>query len=74
MAYFMCRQCGYLVNLGLDGDMPPHKCPACDQTCAFVNVTCYRPECGGEGNPDPEIMGHVLGGIAARNKKPELRG
>ena len=67
MAYFMCQYCGYLVNLGLDVDVPPHKCPVCDQPCAFVNVTCYTPECGGESNLDPRIIACVLR-TAARHK------
>ena len=68
MAYFMCQYCGCLVNLGLDANVPPHKCPVCDQTCAFVNVTCYTPECGGESNLDPRIIACVFR-TAARHKK-----
>ena len=59
MVYFMCCSCGYLLRLRVNPDVPPHKCPACDQTCAFVNVTSYRPEVG-EGNPDPQIMASLL--------------
>ena len=74
MVYFVCQYCGYLLNLGLDENTPPHKCPVCDQTCAFVNITCYTPECGDERNPDPKIMAYVLDEIAARNKKNTIAG
>jgi len=59
MVYFMCCGCGYLLKLKVNPDVPPHECPACNQACAFVNVTSYRPEVG-EGNPDPQIMASLL--------------
>lgn len=69
MTYFMCQYCGYLMHLRLEGDVPAHKCPSCDQSCAFVNVTSYTPEHGAEKNPDPRIMAHFLDGVSARNRR-----
>jgi rubredoxin len=43
-----CSKCGY----ALKADAPPEKCPACKETCEFVNVTCYIPECGFTGSDD----------------------
>ena len=59
MVYFMCCGCGHLLRLKVEEGPPPHECPNCGQTCAFVNVTSYRPEVG-EGNPDPQIMALLL--------------
>jgi len=59
MVYFMCCSCGHLLRLRVDDVAPPHECPACGQTCSFVNVTSYQPEVG-EGNPDPQIMALLL--------------
>jgi rubrerythrin len=28
---------------------PPEACPVCKQKCAFLNVTCYEPDCGFTG-------------------------
>jgi rubredoxin len=41
-----CSKCGYTLK----ADAPPEKCPACKETCEFVNVTCYIPECGFTGS------------------------
>jgi rubredoxin len=43
-----CSKCGYTLK----ADVPPEKCPACKETCEFVNVTCYIPECGFTGSDD----------------------
>jgi len=69
LAYFMCCGCGYLVKLDLESNVPPHECPACGQTCAFVNVTSYRPEFGAEGNPDTKIMALLLDAAEAQKKE-----
>jgi rubredoxin len=45
-----CSKCGYTVET----DAPPEKCPACRETCEFLNVTCYIPECGLTGS-DPRL-------------------
>jgi len=34
----------------------PDLCPSCKQACSFLNVTCYTPDCGGEGNVDPQLV------------------
>jgi CRP-like cAMP-binding protein/rubredoxin len=60
MTHWMCVQCGYY----LQAKMPPSKCPSCNQTCVFNDVTCYRPECGGESNIDPLLVGSTLGWLA----------
>ena len=41
-----CSKCGYTLK----ADVPPEQCPACKETCEFVNVTCYIPECGFSGS------------------------
>ena len=74
MPYFMCQYCGCLVNLDLAQSVPPHKCPVCDQVCAFVNVTSYTPEYGGEKYPDPRIMSFVLHGVAPQINKSASAG
>jgi CRP-like cAMP-binding protein len=56
MTHWMCTTCGYY----LQGLTPPERCPSCSQACAFNDVTCYRPECGGEGNIDPLLVGSTL--------------
>lgn len=55
-----CCECGFTVG----AETPPEKCPSCQQQCAFIDVTCYTPECGGSGsgNVDPQLAG---------NRKPE---
>ena len=47
--WWKCSECGYI----LQAPVPPESCPRCKQTCAFIDVTCYTPECGGPGNIDP---------------------
>lgn len=49
--YWKCEECGFLVT----SSSPPSDCPQCKRTCAFLNVTCYTPECGGPGNIDPRL-------------------
>jgi len=41
-----CNQCGFI----LQAELPPDKCPSCQKDCTFVDVTCYIPECGGDGS------------------------
>lgn len=49
-----CSRCGYV----LPAENPPEECPGCHEKCAFVNVTCYTPECGVPGQGvDPKLMG-----------------
>jgi rubredoxin len=59
MAHWMCVTCGYYFQ----GPQPPNRCPSCNQLCVFNDVTCYRPECGGESNVDPLLVGASLGTI-----------
>ena len=56
MTHWMCVDCGYYLQAA----NPPERCPGCQQACAFNNVTCYRPECGGEENVDPLLVGATL--------------
>ena len=44
MTHWMCIKCGYLFS----APSPPNECPGCKEVCVFNDVTCYRPECGGE--------------------------
>ncbi len=50
MSSWMCEKCGY----NMEADTPPEKCPSCKQECAFVDNTCYTPDCAGGPN-DPQI-------------------
>ncbi len=56
MPFWMCTLCGHCLNTVA----PPDKCPHCQQACSFRNVTCYRPECGGEQNIDPLLTADIF--------------
>lgn len=45
-----CSKCGYTQET----DGAPDNCPACNEKCEFVNVTCYIPDCGQTGS-DPRL-------------------
>lgn len=69
MTHWMCTTCGYYLR----GPAPPDRCPGCNQACTFNDVTCYRPECGGEENIDPLLVGgtlRILKGAPERVPKP----
>ena len=51
MAHWKCCKCGYT----LQADIPPKTCPECGEICAFINVTCYIPQCGGCSHIDPRL-------------------
>jgi CRP-like cAMP-binding protein/rubredoxin len=71
MTHWMCTTCGYYFQ----GPTPLDKCPGCNQACAFNDVTCYRPDCGGESNVDPLLVGGTLGtltGARAAQAKPSI--
>jgi rubredoxin len=53
MPYWMCHSCGHCLKVS----DPPDECPHCFEKCSFRDVTCYRPECGGESNIDPLLTG-----------------
>ena len=55
--WWMCSECEYIFETG----ELPETCPSCQKKCAFVNVTCYIPECGGPDNIDVRL-------VAARSK------
>jgi len=44
-----CSNCGYTIN----EETYPERCPSCKEACAFLNVTCYIPDCGG---PRPDLI------------------
>ncbi len=69
MTHWMCGSCGYYVC----ESEPPNKCPGCNQLCVFRNVTCYRPECGGEANVDPLLVGAALGTLS-KPVQPKIEG
>ena len=49
-----CSNCSYT----LDAEAPPEKCPSCQEKCAFIDVSCYTPDCGGPdtpGNVNPDM-------------------
>lgn len=55
MTHWMCANCGYYVQAASS----PEQCGNCKQRCSFGNVTCYRPDCGGEGNIDMMLMHEI---------------
>jgi len=61
MTHWMCTACGFLVSV----DEAPCDCPSCKKACTFNDVTCYRPECGGEQNVDPLLVGATLRAIGS---------
>lgn len=68
MLHWMCTTCGYYLQIS----PPPNKCPSCEQTCVFTNVTCYRPGC--KEQVDPVLMGNtlkLLKGVPAPAAKPK---
>jgi rubredoxin len=71
MTHWMCTTCGYYYQ----GPKPLDKCPGCNKVCAYNDVTCYRPDCGGERNVDPLLVGATLGtlmGVKAPQAKPKV--
>jgi len=56
MTHWMCTTCGYYMQ----ASTAPDRCPSCSQVCVFDDITCYRPECGGEQNIDPWLVGRTL--------------
>jgi rubredoxin len=46
MADWKCNKCGYTLK----AEKPPEKCPACQEKCEFLDVSCYIPECGMSGS------------------------
>ncbi len=58
MTHWICTSCGHYSNT----PVPPAKCPTCGQPCRFNNVTCYRPECGGEDSLDPLLVATAMNG------------
>jgi rubredoxin len=53
MTQWKCSSCGYTFG----AETVPEKCPSCEQTCTFSDVTCYIPDCGGPGKIDPRLVG-----------------
>jgi rubredoxin len=45
MADWKCKECGYTLK----AEVPPEVCPSCKKKCEFVDVSCYIPECGFQG-------------------------
>lgn len=50
--WWKCTLCGYVLRK----EEPPEICPSCGKKCAFIDVTCYTPDCGGPENPDPRLL------------------
>jgi len=53
--WWMCSECAYTFQAA---PPLPEACPGCDEKCAFVDATCYTPDCGGpdSGNLDPRVV------------------
>lgn len=56
MTYWMCVVCGSCFT----ASGPPAECPHCREKCSFRDVTCYRPDCGGEENPDSLLVSEII--------------
>ena len=52
LTYWKCAKCGFLITAA----EPPNACPECAENCAFINVNCYTPDCGGPGHVDPRLL------------------
>ena len=52
MAWWICSECEYVFG----AEEPPELRPGCHKKCAFSDVTCYIPECGGPGKLDPKLV------------------
>ena len=52
MNYWMCSECNYVLK----AEVPPDECPNCHEKCAFTNITCYIPECGGPDHLDSRLV------------------
>ena len=57
MTQWQCSNCRSVFR----AEVPPDRCPSCQQTCTFTDVTCYTPECGGPQNIDPRLVGKKEG-------------
>ncbi len=55
MPFWMCSTCGHCIE-ALE---PPPECSQCQEKCSFRDVTCYRPDCGGEKNIDPLLTNAI---------------
>jgi len=51
-SWWKCSECGYVLR----PPPAPEGCQGCKQKCAFTDVTCYTPECGGPDYPDPQLL------------------
>ena len=45
-----CTNCGYTFT----AQQPAETCPSCKEKCEFVDVSCYTPDCTGQGQ-DPRL-------------------
>ena len=52
MTYWMCDKCSFVI----ESPRPPDPCPSCQIKCAFNDVTCYTPDCGGLGTLDSRLV------------------
>lgn len=54
MTTWKCSSCDNTIT----AEVPPDICPSCKERCAYVDVTCYIPGCGGEksGNINTEVF------------------
>jgi len=51
LTYWKCEKCGFLITAAT----PPDDCPECGEKSAFINVTCYTPDCGGPEHVDRRL-------------------
>jgi rubredoxin len=66
MTHWMCIKCGHYLK----ASQPPSHCPRCNSICTFNDVTCYRPDCGGEQNVDPLLVGTAIRTVSPKTVIP----
>ncbi|MFC1951309.1 rubredoxin-like domain-containing protein [Chloroflexota bacterium] len=52
MDHWMCSECNYIYET----DSPHESCPGCGVRCEVFNISCYIPECGGQGHLDERLV------------------
>ena len=53
---YYCRSCDHEWEREQRiSDAPVKTCPSCKEKCAFIDATCYTPDCGGPGNINPDV-------------------
>ncbi len=59
MATWKCTHCGFTLA---SADFP-EPCPSCRETCEFVDVSCYIPQCRDAGVDERLGAPHPAGNV-----------